>query len=47
MLARSRTFLACLGLIGFTLIVLLGACDDEDDSSDADDATGDESDGGW
>lgn len=44
MLARSRTILA---LLGFTLIVLLGACDDDDDDgSEAEDATGEES-GGW
>lgn len=47
MLARRRTIFACLGLLGFSLIVLLGACDDEDDGGEANDATGDESDGGW
>jgi hypothetical protein len=46
MLARSRILLARLGFIGFTLVVLLGACDDEDDS-EADDETSGEADGGW
>ncbi|MFV8752280.1 hypothetical protein ACNOYE_17160 [Nannocystaceae bacterium ST9] len=47
MLARSRTLFA---LLGFSLTLLLGACDDQDDESDPTDETEDEgttTSGGW
>ncbi len=46
MLARSRTLFA---LLGFSLTLLLGACDDDDDggSDSTDGESGGEVSGGW